>query len=81
MKNRKRLIAVYIVTVILSLGLSFISFWSGVFYSWLNASGSWSAEKAAPYAYGSFALAFVFFVSFAFLAYKLIVVLKSKNGT
>ncbi len=57
---------------VLSPVASFFAFWSGVFYAWMNASGSWSAERAAMWAYPCFALALVFLALFGWCVWRLI---------
>jgi len=72
MNKKTKAITLYIVGVVISAALSFYAFWSAVFYAWMNANGSWSAEKAAPWAYGSLILCGVFFALFVYFIIKIV---------
>lgn len=50
---------------------SYYSFWAAIFYSWMNANGSWSAERAAMWAYPCLALSVIFAASFIWCVCKL----------
>ena len=63
-------LALYLVGILLSAAISFYTFWSAVFYGWMNANGSWSAEKSAPWAYGFFSLSVIFCILSVYLIVK-----------
>jgi hypothetical protein len=79
-KYTKRAI-LYFLGVVVSTALSFYAFWSAIFYAWMNANGSWPAEKAAPWAYGSLALSGLFFVGFVYFIVKMVKLRKASNAT
>ena len=72
MSNKTKKIILYLFGIVAGAGLCFYFVWATIFYAWMNANGSWSAEKAAPWAYGSLALAVVFFVLAIYIIVKLI---------
>lgn len=74
-------IILYFIGTLISGGLSFYAFMSAVFYSWMNANGSWTAEKAAPWAYSSLVLSVIFFIVFVYFIVKIVKTRKSTNAT
>lgn len=68
-KRRKILLWIGLLTSLPIAGYSGVSV---VFYSWLNASQQWPAEKAAIWAYSSLALAVLFFALFIYYLVSLI---------
>jgi len=81
MNPKTKKIIFYFVAVVVSPILSFYAFWSAIFYSWMNANGSWSAEKAAPWAYGSLALSGFFFILCIYFIVKIVKFRKANNAT
>ncbi len=79
-KNTKKKIFYYI-GIIVSAIACWEAFWAAIFYAWMNANGSWSAEKAAPWAYGALALSGLFFILFVFFIIKVIKLRKVQNAT
>lgn len=59
--------------LVVSLPASFFIGFNGVLYAWLNASDpkAWPAERAGPWAYGSFAIAAAFFCLFVYCVIKI----------
>ena len=81
MNTKSKKVIFYILGIVLSAALSFYAFWSAIFYAWMNANGSWSAEKAAPWAYGSLALSALFFVLFIYFIVKVVKLRKVRHAT
>ena len=81
MNSQTKKSLLYFLGIVVSAILSFYAFWSAIYYAWMNANGSWSAEKAAPWAYGSLTLAVIFFVSTIYFIVKIIKSGKSNNAT
>ena len=72
MKTTTKNIIVHLVGIITSAGISLYAFTSAIFYAWMNANGSWSAEKATPWAYGALAICIIFFILSIYLIIKVI---------
>lgn len=68
----KRTRILYWVGVVVAPIASFYAFGSFIFYTWMNANGSWSAERAAAWAYPSLALSVIFFGLFVWCVWRLI---------
>ena len=81
MNKKSKKAILYFIGAVISTCLSLYAFLSAIFYAWMNANGSWSDEKAAPWAYGSLALAAVFFIICVYLIVKMVKLRKVSNET
>ncbi|MES9912830.1 MAG: hypothetical protein ABW126_10595 [Candidatus Sedimenticola sp. 4PFRAG1] len=60
---------------------AFIAFGQAIFYAWKNANGTWTAEQAAPLAYGTLAISAIFFVLCIYFIIKLVKLRKVRDAT
>ena len=81
MKKKTKKGIIYFTGIIISAALSFYAFWSAIFYAWMNANGSWTAEKAKPWAFGSLAACAVLLVLAVYFLIKFIQAIKEKSHT
>lgn len=70
----------YFLGVVTCAVLSFYAFWSAIYYAWMNANGSWTADKAAPWTFGSLTIAIVFFILFIYFIVKMVKLRKASRG-
>jgi polyferredoxin len=70
MKQNSIKYLLYSIGIIFSALLSFYALWSSIFYSWMNANGSWRSEQALPWALGSLVISCIFFGTFILFIVK-----------
>jgi hypothetical protein len=70
MKPRAQLVALWLALAATLVGSGY-AFLSVYFYAWLQASGSWSAERASSWSMGAFVVAVVLFGAFLVIAVRL----------
>ena len=81
MKATTKNIILHLLGIITSAALCIYTFGSAIFYAWMNANGSWSVEKATPWAYGSLIISILFFVLSIYLIVKMIKIINKSNET
>ncbi len=81
MNTKVKKAILYVLGLIASAVISFYAVSSTIFYAWMNANGSWSAEKAAPWAFGSLAISIVFIIPFIYFIVKIFKLRNTANAT
>jgi hypothetical protein len=70
MRPRTQLVALWL-ALAGTLAASGYAFLSVYFYAWLQASGSWSQERASAWSFGAFVVAVLLFGAFLLIAVRL----------
>ena len=81
MKARDKKSILFVLGIFASGIAAFLAFWQAIFYAWMNANGSWTAEEAAPWAYGALAVSLIFFVLFVYFIVKVVKLRKLRDAT